>query len=83
MGRLQPVLRVFHVLRWAMTCSILHLIWSMARLKFLSASDRGRPGSFLTGGDQAHPDISFVRDVRRGGRTRIVGRGLARTLEKA
>ena len=39
----------FRVLMWAMTCSILHLIRSMARLRFLSASDRGRPGSSATG----------------------------------
>ncbi len=39
----------FRVLMWAVTCSILHLIRSMARLRFLSASDRGRPGSLAAG----------------------------------
>ena len=67
-----------------MTCSIRHLIWSMARLTFLSASERGSPGSLGAGGDQSQPDIPFVRDVP-GGRVsgRVVVRGVVVVVEEA
>ena len=67
-----------------MTCSIRHLIWSMARLTFLSASDRGSPREFLDGGDESQPDIPFVCDVP-GGRVsgRITARGVVVVVEEA